>query len=42
MIAHIVMNYDVKLPGGVRPENMVIGSNSVPPESAQLQIRLRQ
>ncbi|KAK4497822.1 hypothetical protein PRZ48_010476 [Zasmidium cellare] len=41
MLAYIVMNYDVKLPGP-RPRNMDIKINSVPPPKAQLMVRRRQ
>lgn len=41
MLAHIVMNYDVKLPGP-RPPNMDIKASSTPPPKAKLLIRRRE
>lgn len=40
MLAHIVMNYDIKIDGG-RPKNMEINGASVPTNEAEMQIRLR-
>lgn len=42
MLAHIVMNYDVRVVGGSRPANKNFGGSSVPSEEAQLQIKLRE
>lgn len=41
MVAHVVMNYDIKVDGG-RPPNMLINGSSIPSQTAELQIRLRQ
>lgn len=41
MIAHIVMNYDIKIDGGRPPNNLMNGS-STPPANAEIQVRLRK
>ncbi|KAI5367110.1 putative cytochrome P450 [Septoria linicola] len=41
MLAHIVMNYEIKVDGG-RPPNMLINGSSIPSQEAELQVRLRQ
>ena len=43
MMAHIVMNYDVKFEDeGVRPPNMWFGINVVPDPTAKVMFRKRQ
>lgn len=41
MIAHIVMNYDIKIEGG-RPKNTEINGASIPPTEFEIQVRLRE
>lgn len=41
MLAHIVMNYDVRVKGGVRPENVANSGSSVPSGEAEIMVRLR-
>ncbi|CAK1357849.1 unnamed protein product [Cercospora beticola] len=40
MVAHVVMNYDIKCEGG-RPANVLINGSCVPSPTAELQIKLR-
>ena len=43
MLAYIVLNYDIKLPGdGSRPENVCFGLNIIPDPRAQILFRKRQ
>ncbi|SMQ45742.1 unnamed protein product [Zymoseptoria tritici ST99CH_3D7] len=42
MLAHIVMNYDVRVAGGKRPPTANIAGNYLPDESAKLEIKLRE
>ncbi|KZO94408.1 cytochrome P450 [Calocera viscosa TUFC12733] len=43
MIAHIVLNYDVKLPrDGVRPKDIWFGASCIPNQTAAVLFRLRQ
>lgn len=42
MLAHIVMNFDVRVVGGKRPANDYIAEHSMPSEKAQIEIRLRE
>ena len=42
MLAHILLNYDVKMAnGGGRPENMRIGQSSLPNTKAEVLFRKR-
>lgn len=41
LIAHVVMNYDIKVEGG-RPENLKINGAVVPSDDAEIFVRLRQ
>lgn len=41
MLAHIVMNYDVKLEGGARPRAIEIKSAAMPDSKVQVLVRLR-
>lgn len=42
MLAHILMNYDVKLEDGVRPPNICFGEVVIPNTKAQVMFRKRQ
>lgn len=42
MLAHIVMNYDIKVKGGVRPANVAKSGSSVPSGEAEIMVRLRE
>ena len=43
MLAYIVLNYDIKLPGdGSRPENVCFGLNINPDPRAEILFRKRQ
>jgi hypothetical protein len=41
MLAHVVMNYDVRI-DGKRPKNFDLKSHSVPHPRTKLQVRLRE
>jgi hypothetical protein len=41
MLAHVVLNYDLKMDGGGRPENVWIGRTSLPDPKAQVSFRKR-
>jgi cytochrome P450 len=41
MLAHIVMEYDVRVVGGKRPATVNIAGTYLPSENAKLEIRLR-
>ena len=43
IVAYLVLNYDVKVPGdGGRPADMFFGSNVLPHPSAKIMLRQRQ
>jgi hypothetical protein len=43
MLAHIVTNYDIKLPNGsARPADIWFGASCIPNQSAQVLFRKRQ
>ena len=43
MLAYIVMNFDVKLPGGgSRPDNVYFGMSVIPSPRAEILFRRRQ
>ncbi len=43
MLAYVVLNYDLKLPGdGPRPDNFCFGMNLIPDPKAEILFRRRQ
>ena len=41
MLAHLVMNYDVKIEGG-RPANVQVGQATLPSPGAEISVRKRK